>query len=80
MQTVSHEVIYQLLAKINTELNPSLLIPDQPLSKFGYDSLDKIGIVMALEEQYSLRITDTESLKLISVETIVNYVRAQLYK
>lgn len=78
METVNHEAIRQLLASVNTEIDPSLLKPAQMLSDFGYDSLDKIGIVIALEEKYSLPISDTDGLKLVSVEAIMAYINERL--
>lgn len=78
MQTVNHESICQLLANVNTDLNPSELAADQPLFEFGYNSLDKIGIVMSLEDKFSLRISDSDSVSLVSIESIAEYVNAQL--
>lgn len=74
MERIKLEAIYQLLAKVNTKLDPSQLAPEQSLFEFGYDSLDKVGIVIALEEQYSLPISDSESLKFNSVKDIVNFL------
>ena len=78
MQIAKQEEIYQLLAKVNTQIDPAELKPDQPLSDFGYESLDKIGVLMELEKQYSLSIPDTDSPKLSSVENIISYLNGRL--
>lgn len=74
MRKLELEAIYQLLAKVNTKLDASQLAPDQSLFEFGYDSLDKIGIVIGLEEQYSLSISDSDALQLKSVKNIVDFL------
>ena len=40
----------------------------------GLDSLDTVEVVMALEEEFSIEIPDSESDKILSVEQAVSYI------
>lgn len=80
MSTVSQEAIYQMLTKVNSEIDPSSLEPNQALFDFGYDSLDKVGLVLELEAQYSISIPDSDSAKLENIEGIVSYINEKLGK
>ena len=40
----------------------------------GLDSLDTVEVVMALEEEFSIEIPDSESDKILSVEQAISYI------
>lgn len=42
----------------------------------GADSLDTVELVMALEEEFDLEITDEEAEAMLSVRSIVDYVES----
>lgn len=44
----------------------------------GADSLDVVELVMALEEEFEMEITDEEAEKLMTVEEIVDFISEQL--
>jgi len=46
----------------------------------GADSLDTVELVMALEEEFDLEISDEEAEKLTTVEKVVDYIEDHLDK
>ncbi len=47
------------------------------LEDLGADSLDIVQLIMALEEEYGLEISDEEAEKIRAVQDIVDYIDAQ---
>jgi acyl carrier protein len=48
------------------------------LEDLGADSLDRVEIVMALEEEFRLEITDEEGEQLRTVEQVISFVAGKL--
>ena len=46
----------------------------------GADSLDTVELVMALEEEFSLEITDEDAEKITSVGDAIDYIKANAKK
>jgi len=42
------------------------------------DSIDKIEIIMALEDEFKINITDEDSQKIYTVKDIIEYVRKKI--
>lgn len=55
-----------------------------PEAKFvddlGADSLDTVELVMALEEEFDLEISDEEAEKLTTVQKVIDYIEDRLEK
>jgi len=56
-------------------LDPSQVTPDSSfLEDLGADSLDIVQLIMALEEEYGLEISDEDAEKIRAVQDIVDFI------
>ncbi len=46
------------------------------INDFGADSLDTVELVMALEEEFDLEISDEDAEKMDTVGRVVNYIKS----
>lgn len=58
-------------------INPEQVEPSARLADLGADSLDHVEIVMALDQEFGLDITDEDSDKFVTVGDILNYIERE---
>ncbi|KAK6919896.1 Phosphopantetheine binding ACP domain [Dillenia turbinata] len=71
------EVIDRVLSVVKSfpKVDPSKVTPEVHFQKdLGLDSLDKVEIVMALEEEFKLEIPDKEADKIDSCNLAIEYI------
>ena len=64
------ELIVEQLGVTKEEIVPEASFIDD----LGADSLDIVELVMALEEEYDMEISDEEAEKIRTVQDVVNYI------
>lgn len=55
-------------------IEPTKVAHDVLLDELGFDDLDKIEVIMKIEEQYMLEISDDDADLMLTVSDIVTYV------
>ena len=48
------------------------------IEDLGADSLDIVELIMALEEEFDLEIPDAEAEKIVTVNDVVEYIKANV--
>lgn len=48
------------------------------IEDFGADSLQRMELVIKLEEAFEIQIPDEEAIQLISVQDVINYIQKRL--
>ena len=66
------EIIIEQLGVNESEVNPNAKFIDD----LGADSLDLVELVMALEEEYNMEISDEDAEKIQSVGDAIEYIKA----
>jgi len=68
------EIIVEQLGVNESEVTPEAKFVDD----LGADSLDLVELVMALEEEYNIEITDEEAEKIQTVGDAIEYIQAHV--
>lgn len=74
---LSHEEIKTKLLKIISEqlkIDKDSIQPEASLDSLGADSLDRVEIIMNIEETFGLEISDEDSDKFTSLDKAINYI------
>ncbi len=66
------EIIVEQLGVNEAEVKPEAKFVDD----LGADSLDLVELVMALEEEYSMEISDEDAEKILTVGDAIEYIKA----
>ena len=69
--------VRQLLAEQLT-IDPTKITEQSTLDELGADSLDRVEIIMKLEDLFGVEISDDDADRLTSVESIVSYLEQHL--
>jgi len=64
------EIIVEQLGVGEDEVTPEASFVDD----LGADSLDLVELIMAMEEEFSLEISDEEAEKIQTVQDVINYI------
>jgi acyl carrier protein len=66
------EIVCEQLGVSEEEVTPDASFVDD----LGADSLDLVELVMALEEEYDMEISDEEAEKISTVQDVVNHIES----
>ena len=72
VETKVREIISEQLGVSPDEVTPEASF----IEDLGADSLDIVELVMALEEEYDMEISDEEAEKIRTVQDVVNYIES----
>jgi acyl carrier protein len=68
------EIIVEQLGVNESEVKPEAKFVDD----LGADSLDLVELVMALEEEYNMEISDEDAEKILTVGDAINYIKSHV--
>jgi len=70
-------IIVEQLGVEESQVKPEAKLADD--LGLGADSLDAVGLVMALEEEFNLQILDTEAEQVQTVQDAIQYIKGRTH-
>ncbi len=74
VETRVKEIIVEQLGVNESEVTPEAKFVDD----LGADSLDLVELVMALEEEYNMEISDEDAEKILTVGDAIEYIQSHV--
>ncbi len=74
IETRVKEIIVEQLGVNESEVTPEAKFVDD----LGADSLDLVELVMALEEEYNMEISDEDAEKILTVGDAIEYIQSHV--
>ncbi|GAB4355114.1 MAG: acyl carrier protein [Candidatus Abyssubacteria bacterium] len=76
MVTISEEKIKQLIAE-KLEIGMEQLTDDAKfIDDLGADSLDVVELIMTLEDEFNIEITDEDAEKIVTVRNAIDFIKS----
>ncbi|MFT3986925.1 acyl carrier protein [Aestuariivirga sp.] len=69
--------VRRMLADIKPDLGVETAAADYDLSEAGFDSLDAANLIEAIEDQFSVEISDAEAMSFTSIGAITSIIAAR---
>jgi len=79
MQSQNNDIVVKVASVIAKQFNQdqASINPDILLQDVAQDSLDRIELIMRLEEEFNIEISDEDADALVSVNDVVSFVAAK---
>lgn len=84
LEQVNSEEVFSRVKKVVMEVlkisEEKISLESNYIEDFGADSLDRITLVMELEDEFESEIPEDEAMQLVTVGATVNYIVSNLQK
>ena len=75
---IDAETVRALIGKLEVVSDPGRLVNDVPLNQQGMDSLDFVNLLFRFEEEYNVKIPDSDVDGVRSIDDIVSLMNRKL--
>jgi acyl carrier protein len=77
MSTELEAKIREIIASAKDDIDMSQLGVESPLEESGLDSMDIASILIGVQEEFDIKIPDSDVDSLVSIKSIVDYVASR---